>query len=197
MTTGHNDLLKAAAKVAAGWNHHWVGTEHILVAYLEAERKDEVNPFLTDAGLKFDAAETYVKEAVPPRDEREEGKDGVIHTPRVARICGFAEGWAAASWGDVKERGTNRQVAARAEAVSAFDPPARSASRRRPGALLEFGGGLGPRGGDGLGQLGSARSTPPRVRDHTTRVAEPDSIGALGKATKCNGTMMATDPSSL
>lgn len=101
MTTGRNELLKAAAKVAADWNHHWLGTEHILVAYLEAERKDEVKPFLTDAGLKFDAAETNVREAVPPRDEREEGKDGVIDTPRVARICGFAQGWAAASaWPD-------------------------------------------------------------------------------------------------
>ena len=104
MTTGHNELLKAAAEVAAHWNHHWLGTEHILVAYLEAERKDEVKPFLTEAGLKFDAAETNVREAVPPRDEREEGTDGVIHTPRVARICGFAQGWAAASAWPVPRR---------------------------------------------------------------------------------------------
>jgi len=101
VTTGRDELLKAAGRVAADWNHHWLGTEHVLVAYLEAERADEVKPFLTDAGLKFDAAETNVKEAVPPRDEREEGKDGLIHTPRVARICGFAQGWAAASaWPD-------------------------------------------------------------------------------------------------
>ncbi len=101
MTMGRDELLKAAARVAADWNHHWLGTEHVLVAYLEAERANEVKPFLTDAGLRFDAAETNVKEAVPPRDEREEGNSGLIHTPRIARICGFAQGWAAASaWPD-------------------------------------------------------------------------------------------------
>ena len=61
MTTGRDELLRAAGRVAANWNHHWLGTEHVLVAYLEAERADEVKPFLTEAGLKFDAAETNLK----------------------------------------------------------------------------------------------------------------------------------------
>lgn len=102
MTMGRDELLVAAARVADGWNHHWLGTEHLLVAYLEAERQAEVRPFLGDARLDADAAEAQVKEAVPPRPQREEGKDGVLHTPRVATICGFAHGWAAAnSWPDL------------------------------------------------------------------------------------------------
>ena len=101
MTMGSDELLEAAGKVATEWNHHWLGTEHLLVAYLEAERQAKVKPFLTDAGLKFDAAEANVRESVPPRDEREEGKDGYVTTPRIETIRGFAHGWAAAaSWPD-------------------------------------------------------------------------------------------------
>jgi len=39
VTTGRDELLKAAGKVAADWNHHWLGTEHVLVAYLEASAR--------------------------------------------------------------------------------------------------------------------------------------------------------------
>ena len=101
MTMGCDELLEAARQVALAWNHHWLGTEHLLVAYLEAERQDKVKPFLTDAGLKHDAAVAGIQEAVPPASEPEQGKAGTIHTPRVHGICGFARGWAAAaSWPD-------------------------------------------------------------------------------------------------
>jgi ATP-dependent Clp protease ATP-binding subunit ClpC len=101
MTMGSDELLEAAGRVATEWNHHWLGTEHLLVAYIAAEREAKVKPFLTDAGLKFDAAEANVREAVAPRDEREEGKAGYVTTPRIEKIRGFAHGWAyAASWPD-------------------------------------------------------------------------------------------------
>ena len=101
MTMGRDELLEGARQVALAWNHHWLGTEHLLVAYLEAERQAKVKPFLTDAGLKFDAAEAFVKESVHPASEREEGKEETSQTPRVQGICGFARGWvAAASWPD-------------------------------------------------------------------------------------------------
>lgn len=101
MTLGRDELLEAAAKVADGWNHHWLGSEHLLVAYLEAERQAKVRPFLADAKLSIDAAESFVREAVPPRDEREEGRDGVVSTSRIDTLSGFAHGWAAAnSWPD-------------------------------------------------------------------------------------------------
>lgn len=100
MTLRSDELLEAAAKVADGWNHHWLGTEHLLVAYLDAERQAKVRPFLADAKLSIDAAEAFVREAVPPRDEREEGRD-VVSTPRIDTLSGFAHGWAAAnSWPD-------------------------------------------------------------------------------------------------
>ena len=100
MTIGSNELLDEAAKVADGWNHHWLGSEHLLVAYLEAERQAKVRPFLTDAKLDPATAEAYVTDAVPPQAEREDGK-GVVRTPRVDTISGFAHGWAAAnSWPD-------------------------------------------------------------------------------------------------
>ena len=98
---GSEELLEAAGNVATEWNHHWLGTEHLLVAYLEAERQAKVKPFLTDAGLKFDAAEANVRESAPRRDEREAGHDGYVTTPRIEKIRGFAHGWAfAVSWPD-------------------------------------------------------------------------------------------------
>jgi ATP-dependent Clp protease ATP-binding subunit ClpC len=102
MTMRSEELLEAAGKVATEWNHHWLGTEHVLVAYLEAERQAKVKPFLTDAGLKFDAAEANVRESVPPRDEREAGAhDGYVSTPRIQKIRGFAHGVAfVAAWPD-------------------------------------------------------------------------------------------------
>lgn len=105
MTMGSDELVQAAHRVAMEWNHHWLGTEHLLVAYVEAEREAKVKPFLTDAGLKFDAAAANVREAVPPTNEREaDVQDGTVHTPRVARVLGFAHGWAAAaSWPDKPE----------------------------------------------------------------------------------------------
>lgn len=104
MTMGRDELLQAAHRVAMEWNHHRLGTEHLLVAYLEAEREAKVKPFLTDAGLKFDAAAANVREAAPAASERQAGADEAAQTPRVTKVLGFAHGWAAAAaWPDKPE----------------------------------------------------------------------------------------------
>ncbi len=74
-------------------------TEHVLVACAKAERDGHIVPRLAAAGLTFEAAEAAVKRAVPPNAEREVPWGGVVHTPRLQKIMGIAEGWClAGTW---------------------------------------------------------------------------------------------------
>ena len=92
-------VLDAAARLAVSWNHHWVGTEHVLVACLEAEREGLAPATLTAAGLSYEAVEAAVKDAVAPTAEREVPWGGAVYTPRLQKILGIAEGWALSeSW---------------------------------------------------------------------------------------------------
>ena len=89
-------LLRSAAELAVSWNHHHLGTEHLLLARLEAERDGDVAPVVTSAAGTMAGVETTVRVAVPPNEERQVAWEGVVWTPRVQRILGIAEGWALA-----------------------------------------------------------------------------------------------------
>lgn len=97
MTPEVEAVLKSAAQIAMSWNHHWVGTEHLLLALIGARAPSSV----ITASLTYEATEAAVKEATPPLPEREVDWGGVVQTPRVRNILGIAEGWAlAATWPD-------------------------------------------------------------------------------------------------
>ncbi|HSH60800.1 MAG TPA: Clp protease N-terminal domain-containing protein [Acidimicrobiales bacterium] len=97
MTPEVDAVLKSAAQIAMSWNHHWVGTEHLLLALIGARAPSG----LMTASLTYEATEAAVKKATPPLPEREVEWGGVVQTPRVRNILGIAEGWAlAATWPD-------------------------------------------------------------------------------------------------
>lgn len=95
-SAGVDAVRRRAAHRAEAWRHHWLGTEHLLLGFLDAEGEDRAAPLLLAAGLSIKVAEAAVLALVPPRLEREPAWDGVLDTPRVQRICGVAEGWARA-----------------------------------------------------------------------------------------------------
>jgi ATP-dependent Clp protease ATP-binding subunit ClpC len=92
-------VLTAAARIADSWNHHWIGTEHLLLACAEAERDGRAVPRLAAAGLTFEVVDAGVRRSVPPKPERDVTWGGVVQTPRVQAIMGIAQGWSlAGTW---------------------------------------------------------------------------------------------------
>jgi len=78
------EIIAISQEEAEGWRHSYVGTEHLLLAFLKVT-DGEVHRFLTSSGVTYDKVATLLEEE-KERGEVRLSADDLEPTPRLKRV---------------------------------------------------------------------------------------------------------------